>query len=54
MTKVRSVTVHYPTPENEEEYDRRAAKAVARALCNTLPPEVIDELLRRLKAKLGE
>lgn len=49
QSKIRKITVHYPTPENQEEFDRRAARAVAKVLCDMYPPQVIDEVIERLK-----
>lgn len=50
-SKVRRVTVHYPTKENKEEFDRRAARAVAKVLCEKYPLETIDKVIEKLKDK---
>lgn len=47
--KVRRVTVHYPTEENKEEFDRRAARAVAKVLCEKYPLETIDKVIEKLE-----
>lgn len=51
QNKIKKVTVHYPLQENKEEFDRRAARATAKVLCQMYPPEVIDEIIERLKNK---
>ncbi|KEH91640.1 hypothetical protein Z962_p0014 (plasmid) [Clostridium botulinum C/D str. BKT12695] len=43
------VTINYPTEENKEEYERRKARAVAKVLIDTLPPQVIDKLVEKLE-----
>lgn len=43
------VTINYPMPENQEKFDRRAARAVAKILVETLPLETIDEIIEGLK-----
>lgn len=45
------VTVHYPTPENEEEYDRRAAEVYAEIISRHLSNEEIKKLIKLLKAE---
>lgn len=50
-SKIKNVTVHYPTPENQEEFDRRAARAVAKVLCEKYPPEVINQIIDYYKTK---
>jgi hypothetical protein len=40
-----TVKTNYPTIENQSEFEKRAAKAVARVIFDTLPPEKIDELI---------
>ncbi len=45
------VTVHYPTKENQEEYDNRAARAVAKILYNSLPLDTIDEMIELYKKR---
>lgn len=49
QSKIRNVTVHYPIKENQAEFDRRAARAVAKVLCKKYPPEVIEEIIKRLE-----
>lgn len=39
------IIIHYPTEENQEEFDRRSAQAVAKVLVDSLPSEKIDELI---------
>lgn len=46
-----SVIVNYPLPENEEEYEKKIAKAVAKILSEIIPPEKIDELIEMYKIK---
>lgn len=41
--------MHYPLPENKEEFDIRAARAVAKVLCEMYPPEVLDKIIEGLK-----
>ena len=48
-----NVRVHYPTPENKDEFDKRAAKAVAKVLYEVLPYEKIDELIAAYKKSLN-
>ncbi|WP_142415463.1 4-alpha-glucanotransferase [Hathewaya massiliensis] len=48
-SKVKTVTVHYTTPENEEEFENRKAKAIAKVLAKTLPLEEIDKLIEFYK-----
>lgn len=50
-SKIRKVTVHYPTPENEEEFQRRAAQAFAKVLIKEFSPEVISECLKEMKGE---
>lgn len=47
-----NVTVIYPAPENKEEFERRAARAVAKVLVDSLPPEQIDELIALYKQQI--
>lgn len=47
--KIKKVIVNYPTPENQEEYERRAAEAVAKILYECYPPDVIDQLIVALR-----
>lgn len=47
--KIKKVIINYPTPENQEEYERRAAEAVAKILCECYPPDVIDQLIVSLR-----
>lgn len=42
---------NYPLPENEAEWHKRAASAIARVLISTYPPEVIDGVIRLYKEK---
>jgi len=42
---------NYPLPENQEEFNQRAASAIARVLIQTYPPEVIDEIIDTYKRK---
>lgn len=46
-----TVTVNYPSKENEEEFERRAARAVARVLYTSLPTDTIDELIELYKER---
>lgn len=48
-SKIRTVTVHYPTGKKMEELEIRHAKAVTKVLCDTYPPEVIDIIIKKLK-----
>ena len=50
-SKIKNVTVHYPTPENQAEFDRRATRAVAKVLCEMYPSEVIDQIIDYYKKK---
>ncbi|WP_443659017.1 hypothetical protein [Clostridium algidicarnis] len=47
--KIKKVTVHYPTKENEEEFQRRAAKSVAQVLFEMYPLYVIDKIIDNLE-----
>ncbi|GAA0788015.1 hypothetical protein [Hathewaya limosa] len=47
--KIKKVIINYPTPENQEEYERRTAEAVAKILCECYPLDVIDQLISALK-----
>lgn len=48
------VKVNYPTdPEILDQLDTRAAKALATAYANTLPPKKFDELITKLRAELN-
>jgi hypothetical protein len=49
MPKPLRIHINYPTQENEEEYENRAAQAMAKILYDTLPPEIVDELIRKHK-----
>jgi hypothetical protein len=49
MPKPLRIHINYPTQENEEEYENRAAQAMAKILYDTLPPEVVDELISKHK-----
>lgn len=49
MSKIKNVTVHYPTPENKEEFDRRLNRVVAKHVIETYPPEVVDLIIKRLE-----
>lgn len=49
-----NVKVHYPTPENKDEFDKRAAKAVAKVLYEVLPYEKIDELIEAYNKSLND
>ncbi|SHJ72547.1 4-alpha-glucanotransferase [Tepidibacter formicigenes] len=49
-----NITVNYPTKENEEEFDNRAARAVAKILCETLPIDTIDEIIKLYKEKTNK
>ncbi|WP_192859244.1 hypothetical protein [Clostridium botulinum] len=49
LKKIKKVTVHYPTDENKEEFQRRAARAFAEVLCEKYPLEVIDKIIERLE-----
>lgn len=51
QNKIKKVTVHYPLPENKDEFDKRAARAVAKVLCEMYPPEVIDKIIEKLKSQ---
>lgn len=47
------VKVNYPTdPQILDQLETRAAKAIARAWVNELPPEKLDELIRKLSQEL--
>lgn len=48
-SKIRKVTVHYPTKENEEEFQRRAAQAFAKVLIKEYSPEVVKEFLKTVQ-----
>lgn len=48
-SKVKTVTVHYTAPENQEEFEIRKAKAIAKVLTNSLPLEAIDKLIEFYK-----
>lgn len=49
QNKIKSVTVHYPSKENEEEFQRRAANAVAKVLFQIYPSDVINKLIIALE-----
>ncbi|MEJ8555137.1 hypothetical protein [Tepidibacter sp. Z1-5] len=46
-----TVTVNYPTKENQEEFDNRAARAVAKILYTSLPSDTIDEIIELYKER---
>ena len=46
---IKSITVHYPLPENQEEFDRRFAKAAVNTLKKKFEPEVILAAIERLE-----
>lgn len=48
-SKIKKVIINYPTPENQEEYERRAAEAVAKILCESYSSDVIDQLIISLR-----
>lgn len=50
MPRPLTITINYPTPENETEFEQRAAEAMAKVLFYTLPPEVIDELIDKYES----
>lgn len=41
--------MHYPTKENEEEFQKRAAKSVAQVLFEMYPLYVIDKIIDDLE-----
>lgn len=47
--KIKNVTVHYPTKENEGEFQKRAAKSVAQVLFEMYPLYVIDKIIDNLE-----
>ena len=47
--KIKSVVVHYPSVENEEEFELRVANAMAKVLCKNYPPEIINKLIDELR-----
>jgi len=47
--KIKKVTVHYPTKENEEEFQKRAVKSVAQVLFEMYPLYVIDKIIDNLE-----
>ncbi|MBU5269434.1 hypothetical protein [Clostridium cochlearium] len=49
VRKIKNVVVHYPTPENQEEFDKKAARAVAKVLFNMYPIEVIEQIIEEYK-----
>ena len=51
QNKIRNVIVHFPTEENEEEFQRRAAKATAEVLCKKYPLQMIDKIIERLERR---
>lgn len=44
-----TITIHYPTPENQEEYDRRLARVYVGILTKELSEGSIDRLIKLLK-----
>lgn len=48
-----NITINYPTPENQEEFENRMAKAVAKVLFETLPQEDVDRLIELYKKNKG-
>ncbi|CAM2998886.1 4-alpha-glucanotransferase [Hathewaya histolytica] len=51
-SKVKTVTVHYTALENQEEFENRKAKAIAKVLTKTLPLEEIDMLIKLYKESI--
>lgn len=47
--KIKRVIVHYPSKENEEEFQRRAAMAVAKVLFQMYPENIIDKIIDKLE-----
>lgn len=47
--KIKKVTVHYPTKENEEEFQKRAARAAAKVLFEMYPQPIIDKIIDSLE-----
>ncbi len=48
------VRVNYPTdPKILDELETRAARAIAKAWANELPPEKFDELIEKLSKSLN-
>ncbi|WP_234121144.1 4-alpha-glucanotransferase [Clostridium hydrogenum] len=45
-----TIVVHYPTPENQEEYDRRVAEVYAEIISRHLSNDDIRKLARLLKS----
>lgn len=45
-----TVTIHYPAPENEAEYDRRVAEVYAEIISRHLDNDDIKKLAKLLKA----
>lgn len=51
-SKIKRVTIHYPeTKEGVEELNRRYNKALAKVLIETLPPNIIEDLIVRLEQR---
>lgn len=49
MLKKLTFKVHYPIDENKEEFERRFAKACAQILIDKYPPDVIDQVIEKLR-----
>lgn len=49
-----NITIHYPLPENQEAFEERVAEAVARVIVETVPPEIVDEMIELYKKKKEE
>ncbi|MCD3232695.1 hypothetical protein IRP63_07150 [Clostridium botulinum] len=50
MSKIKSIKVNYPTTkEGMEKVQRKYTKTLAKILVKNYPPEVIEELIKRLE-----